>query len=142
MPLSIVGNARTFLDKHVDYSGAVAGAIILGSIVLIINFEHGWEKALLAAGKQGAYTLIAGGYMVRFNERIALAFNRAYVALPAGVLGAGGLAVSLTLILHNLKGTPEPLNSTIPTIVVVLVGFPVLGAKARYKQYLASVQQS
>jgi len=130
--MSVSGDIQAFLDKHVDYSGAIAGALILGGIVLAINFDHGWERALLAAGKQAAYTLLAGGYMVRFNERIVLALNPAVIAVPAGVLGAGGLAVSLTFLVHNLRGTPEPLNSTIPTMVVVLVGFPVLGVRARY----------
>jgi hypothetical protein len=122
---------RTFLDKHIDYPAAVAGAIVLGSIVFVINYDHGWNNAVLAAGKQAIYTFFAGGYMVRLNERIALALNPAIVAVPAGVLCAGGLAVSLTYLVHSLKGTPEPLNSTVPTMVLALLGFTFLGVWAR-----------
>jgi len=135
-------NIRAFLDKHIDYPAAVAGAIILGSIVFVINYDHGWNNALLAAGKQATYTFFAGGYMVRLNERIALALNPAVVAILAGVLCAGGLAVSLTYLVHSLKGTPEPLNSTVPTMVLALLGFTFLGVRARYQANQSAVKKS
>jgi hypothetical protein len=129
--MSVFNNIRSFLDKHIDYPAAVAGAIVLGSIVLVINIDHGWDNALTAAGKQATYTFFAGGYMVRLNERIALALNPAFFAVPAGTLCAGGLAVSLTYLVHSMRGTPEPLNSTIPTMLLALLGFTFLGIRAR-----------
>ena len=126
-----ISSIRSFLDKHIDYPAAVAGAIVLGSIVLVINIDHGWSSALTAAGKQATYTFFAGGYMTRLNERIALALNPALFAVLAGTLCAGGLAVSLTYLVHSMKGTPEPLNSTIPTLLLALIGFTFLGIRAR-----------
>ncbi len=131
--MSVFSRIRPFLDKHIDYPAAIAGACVLGSIVFAINFDHGWNIALLAASKQATYTFFAGGYMVRLNERIALALNPAVVAVPTGILCAGGLAVCLTYLVHSLKGTPEPFHSTIPTLLLVLPGFAFLGARARYK---------
>lgn len=122
---------KAFLDRHIDYRGAIAGAIILGSIVLVINLEHGWAGALVAAGKQATYTFFAGGYMVRLNERIALALEPAVLAVSAGIAGAGGLAVALTFIVHSARGTPEPVNSTLPTLALASVGFLLLGIRAR-----------
>ncbi len=129
---------RSFLDRHIDYRAAVLGALLLGSIVFVINLEHGWPGALTAASKQGIYTFFAGGYMARLNERIALAISPAWLAVPAGVLGAGGLAVSLTYLVHSLRGTPEPLNSTLPTLVLCLVFFTFLGIHARHKRSQAA----
>ncbi|MDE0949857.1 MAG: hypothetical protein OSA45_01200 [Halioglobus sp.] len=142
--MSVYSIIRAFLDKRIDYPAAIAGAIVLGSIVFFINMDHGWNSALLAAAKQSTYTFFAGGYMVRLNERIALALNPAIVAVPAGMLCAGGLAVSLTYLVHSLKGTPEPLNSTIPTMLLVPIAFVFLGARARHKstRRYESVQQS
>lgn len=125
---------KAFLDRHIDYGAAVAGALILGGIVFYINLDHGWESALVAAGKQGTYTFFAGGYMVRLNERIALALDPALLAVPAGMLGAGGLAVTLTYLVHSMRGTPEPFNSTLPTLVLAVFGFCLLGARARYNR--------
>lgn len=124
---------KAFLDRHIDYRGAVAGALILGSVVYYVNHEHGVAGATTAALKQATYTFFAGGYMMRLNERITRAVNPAALGVLAGVLGAGGLAVTLTFLVHSLRGTPEPLNSTIPTVLLVTFGFTVLGAWTRYK---------
>ena len=132
--MSVPARIRAFLDKHIDYPAAIAGATVLGSIVFVINHEHGWNSALVAAGKQAAYTFFAGGYMVRLNERIALALNPAVLAVVAGMLCSGTLAVSLTYLVHSLRGTPEPLNSTLPTLALLVPGFLFLGARARRKR--------
>ncbi len=124
---------KQFLDKHIDYRGAVAGATVLGALVFYVNSDHGWAGATTAALKQAIYTFFAGGYMMRLNERLSLAVNPAPLGVLAGVLGAGGLAVLLTYGVHSLKGTPEPLNSTLPTMALVIFGFTVLGTWNRYK---------
>lgn len=129
--MALLRQIKAFLDRHIDYRGAIAGAAVLGSIVLYINLDHGWGLALVAAGKQATYTFFAGGYMVRLNERIALALEPGLLAVPAGMFCAGGLAVSLTYIVHSMRGTPEPLNSTLPTLVLALFGFAFLGVRAR-----------
>lgn len=127
------GRLRAFLDRHIDYPAAIAGAAVLGTIVFVINYDHGWNGALVAAAKQATYTFFAGGYMVRLNERIALALNPALVAVAAGVLCSGTLAVTLTFLLHSMRGTPEPINSTLPTLLLLVPGFIFLGLRARYK---------
>ena len=132
---------KAFLDRHIDYPAAVAGALVLGSIVLVINIDHGWSSGLMAGAKQATYTFFAGGFMVRLNERIALALNPAAFAVLAGSLCAGGLAVALTFLVHSLRGTPEPFNSTVPTMVLALLGFTVLGARARHKQAQADTAE-
>jgi len=124
---------KAFLDKHIDYRGAVAGATILGLVVFWLNYDHGMAGATTAALKQATYTFFAGGYMMRLNERLSLAFNPAPLGVLAGVLGAGSLAVMLTYFLHSLRGTPEPFHSTLPTIVLVTFGFTALGCWNRYK---------
>jgi hypothetical protein len=129
--MNALSRVRAFLDKHIDYPAAIAGASVLGIIVFFINHDHGWNSALVAAGKQATYTFLAGGYMVRLNERIALALNPATIAVAAGVLCSGTLAVSLTYLVHSLRGTPEPLNSTLPTLVLLVPGFIFLGLRAR-----------
>ncbi len=128
------------MDRHIDYGGAIAGAVVLGSIVLYINLDHGLEKALVAAAKQATYTFFAGGYMVRLNERLALALQPAVLGVAAGVLGAGGLACSLTFLVHSMRGTPEPLNSTMPTLILGTLGFAFLGIRARRARALEEAE--
>lgn len=126
-----LGRVRAFLDRNIDYPAAIAGAILLGTIVFFINYDHGWNSAMVAAAKQATYTFFAGGFMVRLNERIALALEPAVAAVSAAVLCSGTLAVGLTYLVHNLRGTPEPLNSTLPTLLLLVPGFVFLGLRAR-----------
>ncbi|NND69568.1 MAG: hypothetical protein HKN19_18395 [Halioglobus sp.] len=129
--METIRRIKAFLDRHIDYRGAVAGAVVLGSIVFYINLDHGLQSALVAAAKQATYTFFAGGYMVRLNERLALAFEPAVLVVGAGMFGAGGLASGLTFLVHNMRGTPEPINSTLPTLILATFGFAFLGIRAR-----------
>ncbi len=137
--MSRLGRLRAFLDKHIDYPAAIAGALVLGTIVFLINYDHGYDSAMVAAAKQATYTFFAGGYMVRLNERISLALDPAVAAVSAGVVCSGTLAVSLTYLVHSLRGTPEPFNSTLPTLLLLVPGFIFLGLRARYKAKSESV---
>ena len=138
--MNTFARARAFLDRHIDYSAALAGALVLGSIVFAVNYGHGWNQALVAAGKQAIYTFFAGGVMVRLNERLALAVNPAAVGIIIGVTCSGALAVSLTFCVHSLRGTPEPLYSTLPTLILVVPGLIFLGVRARCRAALAEAQ--
>lgn len=92
-------------------------------IVFFINVDHGIVPGLIAASKQGLYTFLAGGIMMRICENIASYFSNNVVALLLAVLIPSIIAVSLTYLVHSLKGTPEPLNSTIPTMILGPMGF-------------------
>lgn len=101
----------------------VAGGLFLGTIVFAINFDHGVDAALVAALKQAAYTFLAGGTITRFSENLASYFTNKYVAITLAILIPSCIAVGLTFLVHSLKGTPEPLNSTIPTMILAPLGF-------------------
>jgi hypothetical protein len=110
-------------NKYFDPKMGLAGAVVLGIIVFIINFDHGVLPALTASSKQAAYTLIAGGFMMRLTENIAASFSKNWVAIFLATFIPSIIAVSLTYGVHSLKGTPEPFNSTIPTMVMAPFGF-------------------
>jgi len=102
--------------------GLISG-LAMGTIVFFINWDYGLLAGLVAALKQGVYTFLAGGIMMRMTENIASRFSREFVAILLAVLVPSTIAITLTYILHSLKGTPEPLNSTIPTIILAPFGF-------------------
>ena len=116
--------------KYFDPVTATAGALILGSIVFWINFDHGVGRAAIAAAKQGTYTFLAGGFLMKFCENISRYFSKKATALFLAVLLPSMLAVALTYLVHKIKGTPEPLNSTIPTMVMAPMGFAWWAARA------------
>lgn len=119
------------MDTHINYPMAIAGALILGGMVFYINASHGWLWALTAASKQAAYTFFAGGFIARFAENLAVRWVSKLWSMLASVLLPMTLAVGLTFLVHSLKGTPEPWNSTLPTLVLSPIGFFLIGWRRR-----------
>ena len=116
---------RAFFLKYVDVSTAWKAALFLGAVVYAINFSHGAMAALPAALKQALYTLLASGFIVRLCENLITKVRPMVIAWPLAVLVPSAVAVSLTYIMHSLKGTPEPLYSTLPTVLVTPPAFAV-----------------
>ena len=95
----------------------LAGALFLGIIVFFINFDHGIIQGLIASLKQALYTFFIGGLITWLCENIASSTKNRIVAIIGAVIIPSIIAVLLTYTVHSIKGTPEPLNSTIPTII-------------------------
>ncbi len=122
---------KATLDANVDYGAALAAASLLGGIVFALNYAHGAGSATTAALKQATYTFFVAGFIVKNNERLArrLAAPRPSIALAVAV--SSGLAVGLTFLVHSLKGTPEPVLSTMPTALIGPPSFLLLARRAR-----------
>ena len=120
-----MGNNKNALghNKYFDPKMGLAGALVMGTIVFFINWDHGIGPGLTAALKQATYTFFAGGIMMRITENIAAYFRNDFVSIFLAVLTPTLIAVTLTYTLHSLKGTPEPINSTIPTLLMAPWGF-------------------
>mgnify|MGYP000008426864 CR=1 FL=1 len=106
-----------------DPKMGLIGALVLATIVFAINYDEGLKLAGTAALKQGSYTFFAGGFMMRLVENLSIKWDDKYVSYGISVLVATVIAVSLTYGLHSLKGTPKPLLSTIPTLILGPPGF-------------------
>ncbi|MEJ2593563.1 MAG: hypothetical protein P8100_00185 [bacterium] len=124
-------------NKYFDPKMGLAGALVMGSIVFFINWDHGILSGITAASKQALYTFFAGGIMMRFTENIASYYKRNFTALFLAVFTPTFIAVTLTYLVHSMKGTPEPVNSTIPTLLLAPWGF-LWWALRKRKQATAS----
>ena len=122
---------RETLDANIDYRGAIIGATLLGGIVFRLNYAHGVSLAATAALKQATYTFFVAGFIVKNNEKLARKGANAAVALLLAAAVSSCIAVTLTFLVHSLKGTPEPLLSTLPTALIGPPGFLILGWRAR-----------
>ena len=109
-------------NKLFDPKMGLAGALFLGTIVFFINFDHGLLSGLVAALKQGFYTFFVGGLITRLCENIAT-ISKKITAVLLAVIIPSVIAIALTYLVHSIKGTPEPLNSTIPTMILAPLGF-------------------
>jgi len=122
---------RDFGANYIDYRTAWMAALILSFVVWMINLSHGALPALPAALKQATYTFFVAGFIVRLCENLATKVTVRSLALALAVVIPSSIAIGLTFALHSLKGTPEPLHSTIPTMLMAPPSFFVWGWRSR-----------
>lgn len=122
---------KTLLLKYVDVSTAWKAALFLGLVVYAINFSHGAFAALPAAIKQALYTFFVAGLIVRLCENLACNTSPVVVAYALAIAVPAATAIGLTFLVHSLKGTPEPFQSTIPTMLMAPPSFAVWAWRSR-----------
>lgn len=112
---------KTFGSRFIDYKMGIYGAVVMGAIVFCINYFSGGEfsGSTTAGLKQGSYTFLFGGVLMKGCELLATRIKKIPLALLASVLVPSVITLLLTFGMHNLKGTPKPLASTIPTTIII-----------------------
>ena len=125
--------ASLFLSRFINLKMGLAGALVMGGIVWFINMGYGWWPATTAALKQAAYTFLFGGVLIKILDTIAIKIRNRYVAVISATLFVSVITIILVYIVHNLKGTPRPFESTLPTIIMAPPGFLALAIRKRLK---------
>ncbi len=123
-------------SKYFEFKIGFAGGIIMGIIVFIINYNATSETigASTAAIKQGIYTFFFGGSIMKICEIIAIRIPSKKMAIVLAILIPSFISLVLTFGVHSLKGTPLPIESTIPTAVFVIPSTAVWGYLKRKKE--------
>ncbi len=121
------------ISRFINIKMGLAGALIMGAIVWFINMGYGWWPATTAALKQAAYTFLFGGILIKILDTIASRIRNRYVAVISATLFVSVITIILVYIVHNLKGTPRPFESTLPTIIMAPPGFLALAIRKRLK---------
>ena len=106
----------------------------MGGIVFFINLEHGWMLSTTAGLKQWIYTFFFGGIIIKLLEQLLSKFGNKFVSILFSVIVVSIVTILLIFFVHNLKGTPEPFLSTIPTILMAPPGYLVLALKFKNNQ--------
>jgi hypothetical protein len=135
-------NPIRFLGKYIDYPTAIAGAIIMGFIVGLVNADHGLWPAFTAATKQAVYTFLFGGIMIKLLYRLVVIIKPKIPAMIFSTLSVSLLTILLVYLVHSMKGTPKPFYSTLPTIVFAPPGFFALAWRKRKKSAVGSRQSA
>lgn len=112
----------SFLKKFIDFRVGLYGALFMGVIVWCVNYFSTRELpgSFTAALKQAGYTLIFGGMIMRSCENFAVRIKTTWIAISLAIIIPSFIAVSLTLGVHSLRGTPRPVASTIPTAILII----------------------
>jgi len=110
-------------NQLIDVKLGIIGALFMGSVVFYINADHGPFLASIAALKQGFYTFFIGGIILKILELIVTGINNKFWAYICSVVAATIITVGLVYLVHSMKGTPKPFESTIPTILLAPIGY-------------------
>lgn len=131
--------ARSLIGRIIDLRGGAAGAALLATSVWLINIfatsPPDWFGASTAALKQGAYTFLVGGVLVRLVTYCAVRPGSTWFAITSATIGPGSLGCLFTYLVHSLKGTPSPLLSTVPTILLTVIGIPLIALYKRRQAF-------
>ena len=130
-------------NKYFDYKIGLAGGLVMGIVVFFINYSATVEitGAFTAAIKQGIYTFFFGGSIMKICEIIAVRISAKKLALFLATLIPSFISLALTFGLHSLKGTPRPIESTIPTAIFVIPSTAVWGYLKREKLDKKNVEE-
>ena len=119
----ILNRVKHTFNKFIDIKLGIIGAVFMGSVVFYINSDYGPLLASIAALKQAFYTFFIGGLILKVLEIIVLGVPNKALAYVLSIITATVLTVGLVYIVHSLKGTPKPFESTIPTIFLAPPGY-------------------
>lgn len=122
-----------FISQVINIQMGFFGAIIMGSIVWLINMGYGWWPATTAAMKQAAYTFLFGGILIKLLDTIVVRINNRYLAIITATFIISTITIAFVYGIHNLKGTPRPFESTLPTIAMAPPGFLALAMRKRFR---------
>ena len=126
MQQTIKRKTLDFILKYIDIPTATAGALLMGVIVAVINRKFGFWPASTAALKQAAYTFFFGGTLTKLLYYIQGRIPGKFASVFFSVIIITTITVILVYIVHNLRGTPMPLESTVPTAILAPLGFSFL----------------
>jgi len=122
-----------FISRFINLRMGMAGALVMGSIVWMINAGFGWWPATTAAMKQAAYTFLFGGMLIKMLDAIAIRIKNRYLAVATATIITASVTIILVYIIHSLKGTPRPFASTLPTMIMAPPGFLALAIRKRIR---------
>jgi len=118
---NLLKRISNFGSKFIDYKMGLIGAGIMSSLVFGINYHETNELfgSSTAALKQATYTFFVGGSIIKSCEYLATKIKNKSLAIASAIILPSALTLMLTYGVHNLKGTPEPEKSTIPTTIII-----------------------
>ncbi len=127
------------ISDWIDVRGGLYGGLVMGAAVAWINAGHGVAPAGVAGIKQAVYTFLFGGAVLRLCVAIASRGADARWAAAAVVLPSL-ITSSAIFVVHNLRGTPEPLLSCLPVVLTSPPGFALWTWRTRRSQREAGPQ--
>ncbi len=129
----MVLNFFRFIYRNINFGLGAIGGVLMGSVAYYANWEHGFDQAIIPAGKQFMYTLIVGGSLVKVTERISVAYEKRALSIFLAILTPVVISAILLTTIHIIRGTPNIFQTILYTGLAIPPGFIVIAFYTRNK---------
>ena len=131
--MQMLGNFFRFIFRNINFGMGAIGGVLMGSVAYYANWEHGFEHAIIPAGKQFMYTLLVGGSLVKVTERISVAYENRSLSIFLAILTPVLISAILLTSIHAFRGTPNVFETIFYTLLAIPPGFIVIAFYTRNK---------
>lgn len=114
-----------------DPRAGALGALVMGSLVALVNAPHGAGAAATSAAKQAVYTFFFGGFIVQLCHSLASRPGPRAGVLAVAIVLPSIITAVLIVLVHGLRGTPEPMLSTAVVLAIGAPSFVILALRKR-----------
>ncbi|WP_163707885.1 hypothetical protein [Mangrovibacterium lignilyticum] len=115
--------AIAWLNKHINFMMGSLSGVLTGSIVFLINYDHGFSPALYSFFRQFLFNLLIGGFNIRVCEKITQLVQAKNTAIMMATIVPSIQAWVILYSIHYFGNTPKPLASTYWQFGVNLIAF-------------------
>jgi len=119
--------------------GKIAVVLGMGTAAGIANVEHGSMAFVTAGLKQCAYSGVSAAVLLTFYSFLA----KRVKTLPGELIPIVVptlLTIAANYGVHSLRGTAEPMLSTLPTAITATLGFPIWHIRTRILELLRDIE--
>ncbi|MFA4818213.1 MAG: hypothetical protein WC608_05875 [Parcubacteria group bacterium] len=119
--------------------GKICFVLGVGAISGLANIEHGPGAVLTAGLKQTAYSAVSAAFLLsiyNYLEKRVKSLPGELVPIIVPTL----ITIAANLTVHSLKGTAEPILSTLPTALLATIGFPIWHVRTRILQLWKDIE--
>lgn len=134
------GLAADLRNRLAENSANIAVILGMGAMSGAANVQHGLWAMTTAGAKQCVYSTASLFVLLNFQHALARR-----VKTLAGELSPMFIPALLTILanygVHSLRGTAEPLLSTMPTAVLATIGLPILHIRDRIHELWKDIEE-
>lgn len=123
--------ARLAVPSWFDGRAAIGGALLMSSVVALVNSPHGATAMATSAAKQFAYTFFFAGLIMRFCTWLAERPGPRAWIVATGIVIPSVITIVLIYFVHSLRGTPEPIISTMAVAMIAVPSFTMWSFRTR-----------
>ncbi len=114
-----------------DVRAAILGALLMSSIVALVNSPHGASAMATSGAKQFVYTFFFAGLIMRFCTWLAERPGPRARIVATAIVVPSLITVVLIYFVHSLRGTPSPIASTAAVATIAIPSFTMWSFRTR-----------